>query len=146
MNKVYDTDNTIDVFFEHNQPNKVCNPSLAKAPHHTYVTNISPTVKEQLFRALAPEHSLSDSCCIECFSMQYNERFVFDGGKTCSLTINPLWSHKSSKPLACEKMQSLFGSRMDQCACNLRAGKCRDAFMRRTVGAILFPELYAKQK
>ncbi|MCM1294594.1 MAG: hypothetical protein NC311_03470 [Muribaculaceae bacterium] len=32
------------------------------------------------------------------------------------------------------------------CAHNLRCGKCRDEFIRRTLGAILFPEKYAIDK
>lgn len=32
------------------------------------------------------------------------------------------------------------------CANNLRCGKCRDEFIRRTLGAALFPQFYAKDK
>lgn len=32
------------------------------------------------------------------------------------------------------------------CARNLRNGKCRDEFVRRTLGAVLFPQFYAQDK
>lgn len=37
-------------------------------------------------------------------------------------------------------------AKIKRCARNLKAGKCRDEFMRKTLGAILFPQHYAKDK
>lgn len=40
----------------------------------------------------------------------------------------------------------MASERMFLCAKNLRAGKCQDTFMRNTLGAVLFPQFYAKDK
>lgn len=120
-------DNNIDVFFEGG----------------IFLTYITPETKKQLFNALSAEKPLSEKSCIEQFSMNYKETIAFSQQKKCSLTVCPLWF---KKPVACEKMQNLYKSNKQTCAENLRAGKCQDPLMRRTLGALLFPHLYAKDK
>lgn len=49
-------------------------------------------------------------------------------------------------PCCTENRPHCQNDMLQMCAHNLRCGKCQDEFIRRTLGAALFPQFYAKAK
>lgn len=93
--------------------------------------------------------------CINSITMTYMDRISFlDGGRRCNrqtgrcreLEIKDLFWLSDGKFACGTCRQKNDIAMMRHCAHNLRAGRCRDAFMRNTIGAVLFPALYAKDK
>lgn len=65
--------------------------------------------------------------------------------------FDSFWGYNKAFPLCnptvCVKSTyPLDSNKMFWCARNLREGRCRDKFMRETIGAVLFPQFYANEK
>lgn len=120
------------------------------------IAAISPAQLKQLQETIANE-TIPAAACPTCIEMKYNDTISFlDGGARCdkmacrrrTLEISDLfYLAPTSKKIACtnQRVKSEI-SALKKCAQNLRTGKCHDEFMRRTLGAILFPRLYTAQK
>ncbi|MDE6250086.1 MAG: hypothetical protein K2M34_00425 [Alphaproteobacteria bacterium] len=105
--------------------------------------------KKNLYTALQAEDSLPENSCIQKLSLRYSETIDFNKIDGRGIHIDPLWYKDERKPLSCAP--ECAGNcdrrtRMRICAENLKTGKCQDAFMRRTLGATLFPKLYITEK
>lgn len=127
------TDNFITVFFD----------------TVTLLTLTTEEKKKNLYAALKAEDSLPKNSCIQKLSMRYSETIDFNKIDGRGIHIDPLWYNGATKPLSCApKCAGIcdIRTRMHICAENLKTGKCRDEFMRRTLGAALFPKLYTTEK
>lgn len=118
------------------------------------VTRITPDQLKQLQQNIANAKLPSDSC-ICSLSIKYQDEMSFlDGGarrdhitgRRHTLEISDLFYLKENAPACCAHSFRTDSGFMHNCARNLRAGRCRDEFMRNTIGAALFPALYGKDK
>lgn len=118
------------------------------------VTSITPTQLKQLQKNIANATLPSDTC-INSLSIKYQAEMSFlDGGarrdhitgQRHTLEISDLFYLKKNAPACCTDSFITDSGFMHNCARNLRAGKCRDEFMCKTIGAVLFPKFYATQK
>ena len=96
----------------------------------------------------------ADNSCIRRICAKYTDE-VWAPNTPQIVTRHPslelsLMTWSNPKRLAC--MTRPFRTEDDdnkcaaRCAKNLAAGKCKDAFIRRAIGAVLFPEFYASGK
>ena len=120
------------------------------------VGKINSMLKLNQLKKLVAGTTMPDDYCINSFMMthEHTMSFMQPGGYTKKhmtytsqmLYIKELFEPDCTTPCKCDnKCNDEFG-RLNTCARNLRAGKCRDEFMRVTLGAILFPKLYGKDK
>lgn len=58
----------------------------------------------------------------------------------------PMGPHRAPCMAANAKVPQTDENMTKMCAHNFRCGKCQDKFMRETIGAILYPQLYTNQK
>lgn len=128
-------------------------------PIPTFATTIgmaTPAQAQQIMDALVANHDTAGACCIRQICAEYKnyvslKRPVLPGvnpslNQNASLDLTPIFYY-STKQL-CYSSNHFFSDekRMQRCARYLRDGKCTDEFMRKTLGAILFPYYYGKQK
>ena len=72
---------------------------------------------------------------------------IGDGGPTLQITTDFQDLHDFNFRTNCMSVeQNNCRWSATHCLANLKAGKCKDPFIRETVGEILFPEHYAPQK
>lgn len=121
------------------------------------VTRITPAQLTQLQESVA-NATLPADACPTCLSLTYTDEMSFlIGGarqnkvsdKHRNLQISNLFylAEFDDKRLTCDNSKIKSETRTTKrCATNLRNGKCRDEFMRRTIGAVLFPNLYSNEK
>lgn len=117
--------------------------------HYAYLTLMSREQKKQLMDAFAAEKAIPTDSCIKGLSWTLYEKSDLTGDLTRGLTIENLWNNNTARQLKCHSERidkDNVARRYCVCAENLRNGKCKDAFMRRTFGAVLFPKLYGKDK
>lgn len=80
----------------------------------------------------------------------YND--IFRGDKMpqptyIKYTLHATFKYADDRAKCCQKYLLRNAPQMTKmCAHNLRTGKCQDEFMRQTIGAIMFPKLYGKDK
>lgn len=121
------------------------------------VTRITTAQLKQLQESVANAKLPTDSC-ISSLSVKYQDEMSFlIGGarynhmakRHRTVEISNLFWPRDTHITPCaphrHPTHSLHKT-MRVCAYNLRTGKCKDAFMRNTIGAVLFPKLYAKDK
>lgn len=128
-------------------------------PIPTFATTIgmaTPAQAQQIMDALVANHDTAGACCIRQICAEYKnyvslKRPVLPGvnpslNQNVSLDLTPIFYY-STKQL-CYSSNHFFSDekRMQRCARNLRAGKCTDEFIKNTLGAILYPQHYGKQK
>lgn len=150
VNKMPNTKKSIAVNFVGYEPYE---------PVPTFTTTIGMATQSQalqLIDALVANHDTAGACCIRQICAEYKnyvslKRPVLPGvnpslNQNVSLDLTPIFYY-STKQL-CYPSNHRFSDekRMQRCAKHLRAGKCIDPFIRQSIGAILYPELYTKQK
>ncbi len=128
-------------------------------PIPTFATTIgmaTPAQAQQIMDALVANHDTAGACCIRQICAEYKnyvslKRPVLPGvnpslNQNVSLDLTPIFYY-STKQL-CYSSNHFFSDekRMQRCARHLRDGKCTDEFIKNTLGAILFPQHYGKQK
>ena len=128
-------------------------------PIPTFATTIgmaTPAQAQQIMDALVANHDTAGACCIRQICAEYKnyvslKRPVLPGvnpslNQNVSLDLTPIFYY-STKQL-CYSSNHFFSDekRMQRCARNLQNGKCQDEFIKNTLGAILFPQHYGKQK
>ena len=97
--------------------------------------------------------NVAPNACIKTLSMQFNDQVHFGnisgaGNRYRSLDIDGLF-YLDTNPQCVIKANSRKWTDKKKllcCARNLRAGKCTDELIKNTLGAILFPQHYGKQK
>ena len=83
--------------------------------------------------------------------MNYYENITFGViGKTTNfknLDISGMaWMDENKTPLCQKCSDKTDREKMNICERNLRNGKCCDPLIRRTLGAVLYPQFYANEK
>lgn len=128
-------------------------------PIPTFTTTIgmaTPAQAQQIMDALVANHDTAGACCIRQISAEYKnyvslKRPVLPDvnpslNQNVSLDLTPIFYY-STKQL-CYSSNHFFSDekRMQRCARRLCDGKCTDEFIKNTLGVILFPQHYGKQK
>ena len=93
--------------------------------------------------------SPAKTACIKSLNAKYTYNADFDSLKKDlknygTLELSGIF-YPDNKP-QCAKCRNEDLAKAKCCARNMRAGKCQDEFIRKTLGAILFPQHYGKQK
>ena len=94
---------------------------------------------------------VAQNACIKTLSMELNDKVSYGkmpgfGMRYRSLDIDGLF-YCDTYPQCTKTIRNMDElSKTKHCARNLRAGKCTDEFIRNTLGAILYPQHYGKQK
>lgn len=121
------------------------------------ITRISAAQLKQLQESVACAQLPADACP-SSMSVKYEDHMSFlaggarrnrIAGRRRVLTISDLFFLREFDRVtqACGRCHSKNTiAMMRHCATNLRTGKCKDEFMRKTIGAVLFPRFYAKEK
>lgn len=92
-------------------------------------------------------HKPAKNACIKDLSITLKEyvHFCRHGNEhDSSLDLSGMF-YPDDKPICAKCIPSDIAT-VNCCARNLRAGKCQDNFIKQTLGAILFPQHYGKQK
>lgn len=96
---------------------------------------------------------VAPDACIKTLSMELNDKVSYGkipgfGVRYRSLDIDGLFYYDTTPQCAdsARKQEWNDAKKLKCCARNLRTGKCRDEFIKNTLGAILFPQHYGKQK
>jgi len=93
--------------------------------------------------------------CIQTMSIDFHDTMSFGrmpglGTRYRDLDLaNLFYFYDKRKPAPCiagGKTPQTEDAMLRTCAHNLRCGKCRDEFIRKTLGAVLFPQHYANEK
>ena len=119
------------------------------------VTRITTDQLRRLQESIANAKLPADSCPAS-LSIKYEDYISFLDGGACrdhmttryrTIEISDLFWTRDNDTKPCGKCKNRTDlEQMRHCASSLRAGKCRDEFMQRTIGAILFPKFYAREK
>lgn len=94
---------------------------------------------------------IAANACIKTLNMEFNDRVTFGqmpgfGARYRSLDISGLF-YLDDNPQCCQTARKWNETaKLKYCVRNLRAGKCTDEFIKNTLGAILYPQHYGKQK
>lgn len=92
-------------------------------------------------------HKPAKNACIKSASVEFEEWTHFgpyNNEHFSWLNISGMF-YPDNTP-QCAKCIPSDIAKVNCCARNLRAGKCQDDFIKQTLGAILFPQHYGKQK
>lgn len=96
--------------------------------------------------------------CIDNMTVNFSDRFSLYAGlgagrRNRNLILSNLFpfydacNPKFRAPcITGERLPKTSDAMTRTCAENLRCGKCRDEFIRKTLGAVLFPQHYANEK
>ena len=89
------------------------------------------------------------TACLKSLTATYTDTVNFESSKTYGkehgfLNISGMF-FPDYKP-QCAKCKNEDLAKAKCCARNLRAGNCKDEFIKNTLGTILFPQHYGKQK
>ena len=114
---------------------------------HTYQLGfVSPEQAHQIIDEFKT-HKPAKNACIKSASIAFEEWTHFgpyNNEHFSWLNISGMF-FPDDKPI-CAKCIPSDIAKVNCCARNLRAGKCQDNFIKQTLGAILFPQHYGKQK
>lgn len=93
--------------------------------------------------------SPAKTACIKSLNAKYTYAADFDSFKKDlknhgTLEISGMFYPDNIPQCAKCKIDDLAKAKC--CARNLRAGKCQDSFIKKTLGAVLFPQHYGKRK
>lgn len=139
----------ITVYMKYNPDYSYC--SERQTAHNIKLADISTEQAKDLEQALTASAN-QQPLCIRAMRMDIKKTIaVYQAEKNTdkeqSFTFHPLFN--LWKPTMCGCFSALNNTPATvtrQCASNLAAGKCQDPFIRRTIGAVLFPEFYGKDK
>lgn len=103
----------------------------------------------ETFASASPQYN----ACIKTLSLKYTDDVYFGNLPSFTLRYRALeltnqWGWQQT-PLQCIGRIPKNSSKkncLEICAHHLCTGKCRDAFIRSTLGVALFPQLYSKDK
>ena len=115
---------------------------------HTLGT-ITPDQAKQLSDAINNHHNTPNACINGIITQEYKTENWLHTFQTTDneLLITHLFWQNPKRPLCCNRKQTKNHVALTKmCARNLTLGKCRDEFMRNTLGKILFPNIYNNQK
>ena len=111
---------------------------------------ISFTELKKIMNAFSTEKAKLNAC-IYCLSAEYNDTVRF--GRTAwhqrrynSLDLSQMFWLDNNPQCGNITRQLNEIAKIKHCARNLKNGKCCDEFIRNTLGTILFPQHYAKEK
>lgn len=96
-------------------------------------------------------NKIAPNACIYSLSLSYSQKTNF--GRTAIgnkhnrvLDIDGMFYYNQYPQCGKQNCPLNEEDKIKRCARNLRNGKCLDEFIRNTLGAVLFPEHYAKDK
>ncbi len=118
--------------------------------HHVMGPNIDDETLAKLLNAFETTTAPSDFCLHNLdIHMQYNNRIHRNCSATGFSSICAL-STDFNQDMLCpcdEKVNNCSQlGKSYHCAQNIKAGKCRDEYIRKTIGEVLFPQHYATDK
>lgn len=107
------------------------------------------TESELKFLMSAFDTKSAPNACISSMNLEFSEETLFGSHSHCryrSLALSEMFS-RHTKPLCCKCSDKIKETtKIKRCLNNLKNGKCCDEFIRNTLGAILYPQHYGKQK
>ena len=118
--------------------------------YHVMGPNIDDETLAKLLNAFETTTAPSDFCLHNLnIHMQYNNRIhrncsATGFSSTCALSTD--FNQEMLCPCDSKLNKAAQLCKADICARNSAHGKCQDEFMRKTIGAILFPQHYASEK
>lgn len=125
--------------------------------HQAHLGDITHEQATELINALTKSQPLEnfENVCIKTIRAEYSDNATIDRRSGCrdrysTLELSNMFylerfpCHALCAPLGNKSRTEV--TMMRKCAANLRAGLCRDEFIRRTLGATLFPQHYASKK
>lgn len=144
VNKMSNTDKSIPVHFVQYEPYE---------HFPTHIASLGCITRNEL-DILMEKLSTSDiapNTCIKMLNLEYNEHTRFGhaiGGHELrrSLSIDGMFYFDQYPQCGKPNCNLSEADKIKRCARNLKNGQCRDEFIRNTLGAILFPQHYAKDK
>lgn len=144
VNKMTNNKKDIPVNFVAHEPYSEYPDVIAK------LGNISFTDLLKIMNTFSTEKA-KPNACIYCLSAEYNDtvrlgRTAWHQRRYNSLNLSQMfWLDNTPQ---CGEPNSHMDevAKIKRCARNLKNGKCRDEFIRNTLGAVLFPQHYAKNK
>lgn len=94
---------------------------------------------------------IAPNACIKTLCLRYQDQVNFGqipsgAHRYRSLDIDGLFYYDTIPQCATRKRKWDDEKKLKHCARNLRTGKCTDEFIKNTLGAILYPQHYGKQK
>lgn len=94
---------------------------------------------------------VAPNACIKTLSLALSDKVSFGhipgyGARYRSLDIDGLFYYDTKPQCAKTNRKMDDTSKLKYCARSLRAGKCCDEFIKNTLGAILYPQHYGKNK
>ena len=112
-----------------------------------YVTHNTIENLMNVFASATPDKN----ACILSMGLQYTDRVRFGrtydaGARTPQLDLDGMFYPDRYPKCCAQKKNQTDAQKIKRYAKNLRNGKCCDEFIQKTLGMILFPEHYAKQK
>ncbi len=123
-------------------------------PRSDYRAKLGEISIEQLGKLLSmwDKNAPSNDSCIHQMTIQYIDQISFgrienNMENTRRLEFHSVYRDFNAPCMMGNQCQNTSQiSIQGQCAQRLRNGKCQDAYLRRTLGAILFPQLYSNEK
>lgn len=122
------------------------------------LTRVTPGQLKQLQESVANATLPLTNACPTSMTIRYEDQMSFlygdarkekISGRRRVLEISDLFylaEYGTHCPACGDKKIKSELAATKYCAKNLRMGRCRDEFMRNTIGAALFPQFYAKDK
>ena len=120
-------------------------------PNHIVTLGYIDNADLQKLMTVFNTSDVAPNACIKTLCLQYQDQVNFGqipGGtqRYRSRDIDGLF-YCDTNPQCGKTTRKLDDTaKMKHCARNLRTGKCTDEFIKNTLGAILFPQHYGKQK
>lgn len=136
-------DKNIFVHFVHYEPYEPYPDIIA------HLGEISDSERTQLMDAFS-QHTPALDACVRQMSLEFIDKTYF--GRTPwaqeryrTLNLSSMFYNQMPK---CGQQNCKLddSAKIKRCARNLKNGKCQDEFIKNTLGAILFPQHYGKQK
>lgn len=101
-----------------------------------------------------PKNRIAANSCAKTISLEHRDTVnygsnPFNKRRIRTLEISNIFYFDHTTPMCAPHKRSAYTcteQKMAICCKNLRDGKCCDEFMRRTLGAVLYPQHYAKDK
>jgi hypothetical protein len=118
----------------------------------TTTIKLGKITSEQVFQLLEAfgTNNSAPNACIKSLSMDYRNCVQFgpnnknENKNNSELNLTGMFFPANNPQ--CTNCKGSDSAKVKSCARNLRAGKCQDEFIKNTLGKILFPQHYGKQK
>lgn len=120
-------------------------------PNHVAMLGcISLAELDKLMNALNTNRVAADAC-IRSLALSYTDHVNFGRmpgltKRNCTLNIDGMFYYGQDTKCGTPNPHMDEEAKIKRCARNLKNGKCKDEFIRNTLGATLFPQHYAKDK